>query len=191
MRSEPRRGIGRGSPFASAARPARNPAFRTRVHLGMYAHIGLEADVAALTCGYVEPVEPLDSLLSRFSRWFRDVNPWALDAFLGTAFTVFGLIGLFGPRDAKFDWREPDAFAVLLSLGCSLPFYFRRRAPFATLTVCTVSLVLLASFQYPANVQSQMIVIFAYTLGAWAEGPKRALGLAIVGVGLLTVMLVG
>jgi signal transduction histidine kinase len=136
-------------------------------------------------------VEPANSLLSRLTKWFRDVNPWALDAFLGTAFTVFGLVGLFGPRDAKFDWREPDAFAVFLSLGCSLPFFFRRRAPFATLTVCTVSLVVLASSQYPANVQSQMIVIFAYTLGAWAEGAKRALGLAIVGVGLLTVALIG
>ena len=79
------------------------------------------------------------SLLNRITRSFREVNPWVLDALLGTAFTVFGLIGLFGPRDAKFDWREPDAFAVLLSLGCSLPFYFRRRAPFATLLTCTVN----------------------------------------------------
>jgi signal transduction histidine kinase len=136
-------------------------------------------------------VEPADNLLDRLARWFRDVNPWAIDAFLGTAFTIFGLIGLFGPRDAKFDWRDPDAFAVLLSLGCSLPFYVRRRAPFGALLVCTVSLVVLASCQYQANVQSQMIVIYAYTLGAWSDGPKRAIGLTVVGIGLLTVGVIG
>jgi signal transduction histidine kinase len=157
----------------------------------MYACIGREADGTAVTCRYVEQVENTNTALTRFSRWFRDLNPWVLDAFLGSAFTIFGLIGLFGPRDAKFDWREPDALAVLLALGCSLPFYFRRRAPFATLLVCTASLVILSSLQYPANVQSQMIVIFAYTLGAWATGPKRAIGLASIGVGLLTVALVG
>jgi signal transduction histidine kinase len=136
-------------------------------------------------------VEPADNLLDRFTRWFRDVNPWVIDACLGTAFTVFGLVGLFGPRDAKFDWKDPDAFAVILSLGCSLPFFVRRRAPFATLMVCTVSLVVLASSQYQANVQSQMIVIYAYSLGAWADGPKRAIGLATVGAGLLTVGVIG
>jgi signal transduction histidine kinase len=157
----------------------------------MYVRIGRQTDADALTCRYVDQVEPANTLLDRLVRWFRDVNPWVIDAFLGTAFTVFGLIGLFGPRDAKFDWRDPDAFAVLLSLGCSLPFYFRRRAPFATLLVCTGSLVVLASCQYPANVQSQMIVIFAYTLGAWSNGPKRAIGLASVGAGLLTVGIIG
>ena len=157
----------------------------------MYACIGRQTDARGLTRRYVDQVEPGNSLLNRLTHWFREVNPWAIDAFLGTAFTVFGLVGLFGPRDVKFDWRDPDVFAVILSLGCSLPFFFRRRAPFATLVVCTVSLVVLASCQYPANVQSQMIVIFAYPLGAWAEGAKRAIGLAVVGVGLATVMLVG
>ena len=76
---------------------------------------------------------------------------------------------------------------MLLALGCSLPFYVRRRAPFATLLVCTVSLVILSSMQYPANVQSQMIVVYAYTLGAWANGPKRVIGLGAIGAGLLIV----
>jgi signal transduction histidine kinase len=157
----------------------------------MYARIGLQADGSALTWEYVEPVETADNPLDRLTRWFRDVNPWAIDAVLGTAFTIFGLIGLFGPRDAKFDWRDPDAFAVLLSLGCSLPFYFRRRAPFASLMSCTVCLVVLASFQYPASVQSQMLVFLAYTLGSWADGARRAFGLATIAVGLIIVAAIG
>ena len=157
----------------------------------MYARIGRETDGTGVTCRYVEQVANTENAIDRLTRWFHELNPWAIDAFLGTIFTVVGLIGLFGPRDAKFDWREPDALAVLLALGCSLPFYVRRRAPFGTLLVCTVSLVVLSSCQYPANVQSQMIVIYAYTLGAWATGPKRAIGLTALGAGLLTVGIIG
>ena len=44
----------------------------------------------------------------------------------------------------------------------------------------TVSLVVLASCQYPANVQSQMIVIFAYIARrVRPTGAKRAIGLAV------------
>jgi signal transduction histidine kinase len=136
-------------------------------------------------------VEPADTLLNRLSTRFRDINPWVIDAVLGTVFTAAGLVGLFGPHDAKFDWRDPDAFAVLLSLGCSLPFFVRRRAPFATLMSCTICLVVLSVCQYPANVQSQMLVIFAYTLGAWAEGRKRAIGLGSIAIGLIVVAAVG
>src|SRR5690242_3739772 len=159
MRSSPPAFVGRGALVASVSRRSPKRTSRTRVHLRMYARIGRETDVCGLTCRYVEQVESADTLIDRLTRWFRDVNPWVLDAILGTAFTIFGLIGLFGPRDAKFDWRDPDAFAVLLSLGCSLPFYVRRRAPFGALLVCTVSLVTLSACQYPSNVQSQMIVI--------------------------------
>jgi signal transduction histidine kinase len=158
----------------------------------MYACIGRETDAAPLTCRYVDQVEPADTPLTRLTHWFREVNPWAIDAVLGTVWTVLGLVGLFGTHDPKYDFRDVDAFAVVLALGCSLPFFLRRRAPLATLAICTVSLAVLSGSQYPASVQSQMLIIFAYTLGAWEPaGAKRALGLAIVGVALVIVGAIG
>jgi signal transduction histidine kinase len=157
----------------------------------MYAGIGREADGSRLTCRYVEPVETVHDPFTRFGRWFRGLNPWMIDAFLGTAFTVFGLIGVLSSGESSIDFREPDAYAVLLSLGCSAPFYFRRRAPFAVLMVTTTSLVVLACFEYDASVQSQMLVFSAYALGSYSAGIKRAIGVAWIAVGLLVVAAVG
>src|SRR3954447_20019331 len=152
----------------------RGGSFRTRVHLGMYARIGRETDVCRLTCRYVDQVEPVETPITCFVGWFGDINPWVLDAFIGTAFTVFGLIGLFQPADAKFGFRDPNALAVLLALGCSLPFYVRRRFPFAVLLTSTTCLVVMACFEFQSNVQSQMLVVASYTVGAYCVGSKRA-----------------
>ena len=62
----------------------------------------------------------------------------------------------------------------MLARVCSVPFYFRRRAPFAVLMVSTTSLVVLSCLDYQANVQSQMLVVAAYTVGAYSAGRQRA-----------------
>ena len=79
------------------------------------------------------------------------MSPWAIDAFIGTAFTVFGVIGLFQNSNPKFDFRDADALAVLLSLCCSVPYYFRRHAPFAVMMISTAALVVLASLDYQSS----------------------------------------
>jgi signal transduction histidine kinase len=114
-----------------------------------------------------------------------------LDAFIGTATTVFGLIGLFQPTDPKFNFTDPNALAVLLALGCSLPFYFRRKAPFAVLMISTTSLVVLSCLDFQANVQSQMLVIAAYTVGAYSSGRKRLISITWIVIGLIVVAAVG
>jgi signal transduction histidine kinase len=157
----------------------------------MYARIGRETDGRAVTCRYVEQVEPVNTPLTRVGAWFSNVNPWVLDAFIGTAFTVFGLIGLFQHADPKLGFRDPNAFAVLLALGCSVPFYFRRRAPFAMLVISTTCLVVLSCFEFQANVQSQMLVVATYTVGAYSSGRKRAFSVGWVSAGLIIVAAVG
>jgi signal transduction histidine kinase len=157
----------------------------------VYARIGLQADAPPLTCGYVEPVEPINTRLTGLSRWFRELNPWALDIVIGTAFTALGLISLFTTADPRHHFEDPGAVAAVLALGCSVPYYFRRRAPLAVLLVSLAALVLLATHDYQSGAQSQMIVVGAYSVGSHSSGRKRLVGLAGIGVAVGVVARVG
>src|SRR4029453_9688088 len=108
----------------------------------------LQADAACTDEGYGDSVPTVTSRYERFAAWFRALNPWAVDAVLGTVFTVLGLVGIFSGSAPKVDYRDADAVGALLSLGCTLPFFFRRRAPFATATVTTLSVTLLLVLDY-------------------------------------------
>jgi signal transduction histidine kinase len=151
----------------------------------------LQADARARYGSYVDQVEPQATPLARLQQWFRDLDPWALDAALGTVFTVFGLVGLFGTSDANHVYRDPDALGVALALGVSLPFYVRRRVPFASLVVASAAAVLMLTLEYPASLQTQMLLVSAYTIGAHAEGTKRAAGFVVVELGVAITAAVG
>jgi signal transduction histidine kinase len=158
----------------------------------MYACIARQTDGRRRTCRYVEQVETAYApRLNRLGRWFRDLNPWAIDALIGTLFTVFGMVGLFQKTDPKFHYRDPDTFAVLLALCCSLSFYIRRRAPFAVLMVSTTAVVVLLSLDYQANAQSQMLLVAAYSLGSYSTAIKRLTGVSAIAVGLVVVAIAG
>jgi signal transduction histidine kinase len=134
---------------------------------------------------------PAGNRFAELSRRFRETSPWVFDAFLGTAFTVFGLIGTLTTTSTTVDYVPADAFAVVLALVCSLPYYFRRRAPASVLVINVVGLCVMAIIGYPSNVQSQMILVGIYTVGAHAHGRGRVIGPLSVGIGLLTVALAG
>jgi signal transduction histidine kinase len=127
---------------------------------------------------------------AQLSRRFRDLNPWVLDACIGTAFTVFGLVGLFS-ESSKPGYHGVDALGVALVLACSLPYFVRRRAPVPVLLVNTVALCILAIIGYSSNVPSQMLLVGMYTVGSHANGVGRLVSVLTVGVGLTTVAVVG
>jgi signal transduction histidine kinase len=159
----------------------------------MYAGISLESDVEPLTCLYVERVEPA-GISARYNaavRWFRELNPWAIDFVLGTVFTVIGLVGLFAPDDPRHLYQEADALGLVLTLGCMSPLYFRRHAPLTVHVVSTVSLTLLATLEYPANTESQVLLLTSYALGAYCIARERAIGIGVLLVGLFVVAVVG
>ena len=128
---------------------------------------------------------------ARASQWFRDLDPWMLDAVLGTVFTVLSLVGVLANDDGRDGLHGPDVLGVALALGCSLPFYFRRYAPLASVLVSTGSVVLLFTLDYPAQVQSQLMIVAAYSLGSHADGAKRAIGFVALEAGVVTVAAVG
>jgi signal transduction histidine kinase len=157
----------------------------------MYARVSRQTDASALTCRYVDQVESATNRLSRFTRWFRSINPTVIDVMLGSVLTVAGLLSLFAPFDAKLGFRDPNALAVVLALGCSLPFFVRRRAPFAVHCTVVLFLVLLSTLKFPANVQSQMVLITSYSVGAYCDSVKRRLGVVVLVVGVATVAIIG
>lgn len=149
-----------------------------------------QTDVGALTRGYVDRVQPA-SRIERLTARFRGLNPWAVDAVIGSAFTVVGLLGLFVADDPDGYYDDPTALAVLLTLGCTVPFFFRRRAPLASLVVSSASLVMLFLFDYPSNAPAQMLFVALYSLGAHGIGAKRLIGFAAAEAGVLAVAIHG
>ncbi len=127
----------------------------------------------------------------RFATWFRDLNPWLLDAVLGTVCTFASLVNLFEASNPEIRYADPDVLGVVLALGCSAPFFFRRRAPVVTTLVSAASLVLLSTLEYPSNVPSQMLLVLVYTLGSHSEGVGRVVGFLGVEIGVGVVALVG
>src|SRR4051812_29049086 len=128
---------------------------------------------------------------AQLSQRFREVNPAILDACIGTIFTAFGLVGLFGGGNASVHYRDPDALGVVLALGCSLPYFFRRRAPLAVLIANVVAVCAMAIAGYVFNVQAQMLLVGAYTVGSHANGRARIVGPLVIAAGLLAVALFG
>jgi signal transduction histidine kinase len=132
-----------------------------------------------------------ETRFAELSRRFRELNPWILDACLGTLFTVGGLVALFATTSRTIDYHDADALGVVLVLGCSVPYYFRRRAPFTVLVVSFVSLCVLAIVGYPANIESQVLLVGMYSLGSHATGRARLVGIVVVVVGLVVVASAG
>src|SRR3954447_25555307 len=126
-----------------------------------------------------------ETRFAELSRRFRQIPPWVFDVFLGTAFTVLGLVGTLTTHSTRIDYVDANAFAVVLSLACSLPYFVRSRVPATVLTINVVALCVMAIIGFPSNVQSQMIVVGIYTVGAHSTGRGRFLGPLGVGTGLI------
>ena len=157
----------------------------------MYALLGRATDVRTAVDRYVEEVESSENLAARIARWFRELNPWLLDAVIGTVFTVVGLIGLFAASDPRHVYESPDALGVALALACSLPFFVRRRFPVAVLFASTAALVALAGAGYPSSPQSQFLFVAVYTVGSHCDSRKRLLGIVWLIVGLIGAAVIG
>jgi signal transduction histidine kinase len=148
------------------------------------------ADAGRAADGYVDFVHAAPTPFSRMEHWARDLNPWVLDAVLGSVFTVVGIVTVFGD-DVHGKYRKGGALGVALSLLCTLPFFVRRRFPASHVFVVSTGLVLLSTLEFHSNFQSQIIIISAYTVGAHSAGLDRLLGFLSIMVGVTTVAVVG
>src|SRR4051794_40693671 len=134
----------------------------------------------------------VNTRMTRASAWFRELDPTTIDIVIGTIFTAVTVGAVVATGSSpKRPYRAFDALGMLLALGCSVPYYFRRRAPLAVLVVSMGSLLALGTIGYPNNVQSQMILVGAYSVGSHGTGERRALGLVAIVVGIVLAVALG
>ena len=141
---------------------------------------------------YVDQVERIAARVTRATRWLRDLNPWVIDAVLGTVLHRDLRGGHLRQRrlDASVH-RSQRVRRSFLALAAGLPFYVRRRYPLAVHVIVITALVILSTNNYQSNAQSQLLLFSSYTVGAWCAGYKRWLGFGALLAGLAVVMIVG
>jgi signal transduction histidine kinase len=120
------------------------------------------------------------------------MNPWVLDALLGSLFLPLVLIGHFvASGDAGAHYRDPDVLSVLLSLAVAVPYYFRRRNPLAVLLISEIAVVILTAREYQTGAAPSVLLVGVYTLAAWCPRRERVMGAVALAAGLTVVALVG
>jgi signal transduction histidine kinase len=135
---------------------------------------------------YVDQVERLE----RLRRSIRNINPTVLDALIGTSFVVVAIVGAFN-GSATDKYRDTDAIALIASISVAVPYYFRRRAPFAVLLASIPGVVFLTLRNYETGALPTMLLVGVYTVAVYSERWKRAVGLGAIALGLTILGIAG
>ena len=145
----------------------------------MYAFVIPRTTPATTLISTFEQVErpPLSVRLAQLGSRVRGMNLWVIDALLASAFVVLVLVGhLAATGTAGVDYRDADALSVLLSLGVSVPYYFRRHAPLAVLLVSEACVVVLTVREYQTGAAPSVLLIGIFTVAAWSSVRDRVIG---------------
>jgi signal transduction histidine kinase len=135
---------------------------------------------------------PMSVRLTHLGSRVRRMNLWVLDALLATAFLVLVLVGHFtASGDAGVDYRDPDAFSVVLSLAAAVPYYFRRHAPLAVLLISETAVVVLTVRDYQTGAAPSVLLVGLFTVAAWSNVRDRVIGVTAMAIGLTIVAVSG
>jgi signal transduction histidine kinase len=128
-------------------------------------------DAAPATGRYLPAMGARRSLLRRV----RELPPPVADGLLAALIAVVGLTQLFyeSPLIAQIGWdfRDPDALAVLLTLGQPAPLVWRRRAPRLVLAVTYVAAMVNLVLGYQPTWAQVAMLVALYTVAAHC--PRR------------------
>ena len=134
---------------------------------------------------------PARASLTELQQRLAQTPPWVIDAVLGTLILVAGLLTTGGGESASgVVYRERDGVALLLILAATLPYYVRRRAPLAVYIVTMTAVVVLMLRGYGEGALALMLLLGAYTVGAWCP-PRQVVAAGAVTAVLLIILLVG
>lgn len=127
-------------------------------------------------------------------RWWQKVTSvdlWVLDAVLATTLVVFGLVSTAAgpPTGSRIITQTNDALSVALVLLIALPYYARRHAPLPVFVTSVVGLGLLTGLDYYEGVTPLIVLIGAYTVGAWCPARQVVAGALFFFVALTGVYL--
>jgi signal transduction histidine kinase len=131
-------------------------------------------------------------LTQRIGQRLRRANPWVVDGLMATAFLVLVVVGHFtATGNAGADYRDPDVWSVLLSIGVAVPYYFRRHAPLVVLLTSELCVVVLTVREYQTSAAPSVLLVGVYTVAAWCDRRQRIIGAAAVLIGLTVVAVAG
>jgi signal transduction histidine kinase len=127
--------------------------------------IGPEADADNRPGGYRRSVH-IGGVATRAGRGFKSTSPWVIDGVLGSAITIAGLASTTAPDPDRL-YRDVDAVAFALILASALPYFFRRRAPFAVFVVTATAVTALMLRQHDPGALPSALPLGAYTVAAY------------------------
>ncbi len=113
-------------------------------------------------------------------------HPAAVDAAWATLFVVIAFVSTSGTPSNR-DVVEPTskALGTLLLLGTAVPYYVRRKAPFAVFVLASSAVLVLSGLGYFEGATPAVALFGAFTVGARCRPRWVAGGYAFVVVGLL------
>jgi signal transduction histidine kinase len=152
----------------------------------MYAGINPEADAGERPDRYVDQVQqsPAAARLTEMRHRMRRMNPWVIDALLATFFVVLCVAAHLTVSDSGTHYHDTSAWSLFLTLGATVPYYFRRHAPLAVLLVSAVFVVLLTVGDYQTGAAPTVLLVGTYTVAAYCNRRQRLNGAAGIAVGL-------
>jgi signal transduction histidine kinase len=132
-------------------------------------------------------------IVERAQGWWTRVRTalpmWVLDAVLATGLLVMALATVTAdPVDTDVVYEPLDGWAYLLVLATTLPYYLRRRAPFAVFVVSTVGLITHAGLGYHEGGLPVVVLVGIYTVGAYRPPRLIAAAFAVLLVSLLVLV---
>jgi signal transduction histidine kinase len=123
---------------------------------------------------------------TRVRRRWDAVPPWVIDAGFATAVTFGGLATALGRSDPRDVYRDPDVVAVALVLAGTIPYYVRRRAPSAVFAVTSIAVAALMLRGYDAGALPLVLLMGAYTVGAYGDTREVVAGTVLISALLVT-----
>jgi signal transduction histidine kinase len=134
---------------------------------------------------YLRPMRERRSLLKRV----RELPPPVADGLLAALITLIGLPQLFveSPLIARLGWdfRDPDALAILLTLGQAAPLAWRRRAPRTVLAVTLLAAMVHLVLGYQPTWAQVGMLVALYTVAAHRPGRQSAVSGLLFAAGLI------
>jgi signal transduction histidine kinase len=132
---------------------------------------------------------PISVRLGDLGRRLRATNPWVIDALSASFFVVLCLIALFTATDGGVDYRDNNVWSVLLTLGASVPYYFRRRFPLIVLLISALCVIALTAGDYQSGATPTVLLVGVYTVAAYSPRRDRFIAAATIVIGLVVVAL--
>lgn len=126
---------------------------------------------------------------TRWKQRFAD-HPAAVDAAWATLFLAVAFVSTSGTPSSR-DVVEPtsEALGTLLLIGTAVPYYLRRKAPFAIFVLASSAVLVLSGLGYFEGATPVIALFGAFTVGARCGPRWVAAGYAFVVVGLITLYL--